>query len=154
MIGRQESLDILEHKGGRTECSDKLCKTAHEAVPLIARLAPSAGGKALAWWSTDENGCCRESQFPTQVSTDDTAAYVHSVRPDRRGMFVHRADYLKPGLGKTQRETTTATEEINNREGKRHLSCNPLSIWGHSTPLHLRPHMMMALGPGEAVHWQ
>ena len=69
-------------------------------------------------------------------------------------MLIHREDYLKTGLGKTQRETTTATEEINNREGKRHLPFSPLSVWGHGTPLLLRPHMAMAPGPGEAVHWQ
>ena len=45
-------------------------------------------------------------------------------------MFVHRESYLKTGLGKTQGETTTATEEINNREGKRHLPFNSLSAWG------------------------
>ncbi len=68
-------------------------------------------------------------------------------------MFVHRADYLKPGLGETQRETTAATEEINNREGKRHLPFNPLSVWRHGTPLRPRPHTTMAPGPGEGVHW-
>jgi len=109
-VERDEALDILEQKYLRCALHDQLREGSHQGVAVVAVLAATRRGEALARWSADHHIAWREAIYFRKVAKGDVMVEVGSIAFDSRQPIVIGSNDFEARFLEAEGQASTPTE--------------------------------------------